>query len=915
MATALAPPSSDTGRISQLLPTVKCSICNEPVRLADLGEHICPSSSPSSKLTSKISRMMSPGPRSSRTTRTSFSTMRSRSASSVSSAYSEFPLAIPPVSSPPPLPKTSPPSQSTHPISHPYPASLRDRSYSTVSNSPRSPRTPPPSSRSPPHPQPILPSLSRSPAPTPSPGPIPLTPPPATFSRVETSRTPAFPPQHSPRTDARLSSTPYVISTHSPRPLPPSSPGVIATDPPGSPSTLHFSQPATSHHPDSPSFPSNPLPPILPPQFPPGPSRHTQQGLQHGHSPTGSMFSTHGTIVRSPEPDTKIGGEAGMAGVGRRGFAAVAGAALFVIPRAQGRQDIGYPMNPITIPPTQTRPDQAVQSRPQFLDISAANKAIGPSLHSPSTLSPRSPLSSTPTSPTTPRTPRTPDARTAPPGHPAFLVPGSPGGHPSSLLAGSPRGSPTGPAKPSGTPDAYFPPESKSPPSQSPPSHTRNLSTSSDGSEVGLAYTQSVSYEDDEVEDFVSRAQNARRRRSTSRARSRQDSMSSSTSSGGGTGRGVPQRKNSHTLPGEGEIPPLPISSGKGLELETAFNAVAASSSADGISLTSPTELSVNSISKLHVPLRSNTVQGLTTPKSEVDPFDSFMAKLPMRSNTERASSSNYQHYHGKEKTMPGLNSTKGDSTKSRNRVKLCVGCEKRIEDGRWVQVDDEHGKGKQRKGVLCEGCWKGMYLPKCRRCQLPIEKHAISSSDGQLKGKYHKECFTCFECKAPFPNKTFYVFNDQPLCGYHYAKHNNSLCNLSSCAQPIEGPCAVDHKGGRYHPAHFLCMWDRCTEKLDKEYWEVDGKVVCERHAQMQFRQSRMFGLGGSRKSRAWALSLYGAEGVYDGVRDEEEESRYDSEEEFGEDSAEWKAMKRTTRFIDLGSLGLGGTEGRQLK
>lgn len=34
-------------------------------------------------------------------------------------------------------------------------------------------------------------------------------------------------------------------------------------------------------------------------------------------------------IQSIPEPDTKIGGEAGMAGVGRRGFHAVSRAALF----------------------------------------------------------------------------------------------------------------------------------------------------------------------------------------------------------------------------------------------------------------------------------------------------------------------------------------------------------------------------------------------------------------------------------------------------------------------------------------------------------------------------------------------------------------------------------------------------------
>jgi hypothetical protein len=40
-----------------------------------------------------------------------------------------------------------------------------------------------------------------------------------------------------------------------------------------------------------------------------------------------------------------------------------------------------------------------------------------------------------------------------------------------------------------------------------------------------------------------------------------------------------------------------------------------------------------------------------------------------------------------------------------RRKKKECVKCEKIIEDGRWIQTDTG--------GVLCEKCWKNMYLPK----------------------------------------------------------------------------------------------------------------------------------------------------------------------------------------------------------
>ncbi|KAJ8507605.1 hypothetical protein ONZ45_g10051 [Pleurotus djamor] len=163
----------------------------------------------------------------------------------------------------------------------------------------------------------------------------------------------------------------------------------------------------------------------------------------------------------------------------------------------------------------------------------------------------------------------------------------------------------------------------------------------------------------------------------------------------------------------------------------------------------------------------------------------------------------------------------------------------------------------------------------KCRRCERPIETAAISSSDGQLKGKYHKECFNCFTCQKPFPDKTFYVFDGKPYCRYHYHEANESLCAAAMCGQPIEGPCAVSHSGDRYHPEHFLCEHPRypCKTRLE-EYWEVDGRMLCDKHA-------------------------HTARSTFDG-----DESDYGDEE--GDPVQNGKALKRVTRFIDLGDSGL---------
>ncbi|KAJ6525592.1 hypothetical protein B0H19DRAFT_1197892 [Mycena capillaripes] len=269
----------------------------------------------------------------------------------------------------------------------------------------------------------------------------------------------------------------------------------------------------------------------------------------------------------------------------------------------------------------------------------------------------------------------------------------------------------------------------------------------------------------------------------------------------------------------------------------------------------------------------SNKVEDVALSKSKSTGRDRSFSPEARRKDRARDLDDSASIRSGRSNNSPDSRATRARASPTRERSttrddprreravrkpKVCVRCEKKIEDGKWVQVDSG--------GVLCEKCWKNMYLPKCRRCNLPIEKQAVSSSDGQLKGKYHRECFNCYTCHKPFPDKTFYVLDGKPLCAYHYHEANDSLCAAARCGQPIEGPCAISHAGDRYHPEHMLCEFPGaggCKERLD-EYWEIDGRMLCERH---------------SRASR---------------LADEE-----------ADDDAGWarstRAMKRVTRFIDL--------------
>ncbi|GAN02734.1 paxillin [Mucor ambiguus] len=109
------------------------------------------------------------------------------------------------------------------------------------------------------------------------------------------------------------------------------------------------------------------------------------------------------------------------------------------------------------------------------------------------------------------------------------------------------------------------------------------------------------------------------------------------------------------------------------------------------------------------------------------------------------------------------------------------------------------------RNRIYCNSDFRQLFLPKCQSCHKAVEKEAISATDGKLQGKWHIECFHCQMCRAPFPDSTFYVFENQPYCKTHYHYLNNSLCNR--CYQGIENLCAHTAEGWRFHPKCFTCV------------------------------------------------------------------------------------------------------------
>ncbi|KAI7234290.1 hypothetical protein KC330_g4913 [Hortaea werneckii] len=138
---------------------------------------------------------------------------------------------------------------------------------------------------------------------------------------------------------------------------------------------------------------------------------------------------------------------------------------------------------------------------------------------------------------------------------------------------------------------------------------------------------------------------------------------------------------------------------------------------------------------------------------------------------------------------------------------------------------------------------------PSCRGCGKVIEGKSVKAADGRLTGRWHKACFTCRACEQPFTTADFYVIDNHPYCEQHYHEQNGSLCHGCHCG--IEGQyleTTSSSAGGngekKYHPRCFTCH--DCRQVLSDDYFEISGRVYCERHALAAMRgQARMAGPG----------------------------------------------------------------------
>lgn len=128
-----------------------------------------------------------------------------------------------------------------------------------------------------------------------------------------------------------------------------------------------------------------------------------------------------------------------------------------------------------------------------------------------------------------------------------------------------------------------------------------------------------------------------------------------------------------------------------------------------------------------------------------------------------------------------------------------------------------------------------------CRGCNQLIIGKSVSSADGRLTGRYHKACFVCKTCQAPFQTADFYVTNNHPYCARHYHKLNRSLCG--NCDRGIEGQYLETESMQKFHSYCLTCQ--ECHRILREDYFEWNGRTLCEQHAFRASQQPSSLGPG----------------------------------------------------------------------
>ena len=644
MATLQTPQQGE--RLSQILPTVKCSTCSQPVSLADLGDHVCaPPPTPSTPRPSAILAKIRQASQSNTNTDRNSTSSRSALGLSFRRSKTPQPKSPPPLAIPPPKSATPAPTLPARLQSPQLPATEQQNpsSYFDIPSRSSTPKATSPLQIPPPVPGPRT-------APPTSPPSFPVGIPGArrpsvssVASRQTRYQTPVPEQSNSPVSGVPPVSSPTSRSVPNQGPFPPR-PSMDRMR--GSVNLPGNSRPSMDMR-----RPSMDRPGSARPSMDSRPSFDGKSPLVAGvRQPTSPLSRTETGAVMGANAAPQ--GEVNMAGVGRRGFHAAVQAAMLASSFSKG----GLPQENSLHSPLGM--DGRRVNAPSHLNI---NPSILQQL--PSTLSPATPLSS--------HSPHSPSPQ-SPMGFPHIASSRTPSPSNAEFLEGARSMTPKSQDTVKAGSDHTVSPSRSSRfggkeleiDTNLPPKESISSPTESDYSEGGLAYDQ-------ETESVTS-------------PKSPSESLM--------TAKADDHSKDRILFPSD-ESPQMSV---VGLPTRSASSA-SSYSYASRATAKSTGALVDRALEPLFEDARSPP-----TPSSPLSPQNKS-PKLPMRS-----------------RTTPAMSSKSAETNNTRKR-RQCTKCNKMIDDGRWIRAEGA--------GVLCERCWKTMYLPKvCKNFQCRLTSTYIFS-------------------------------------------------------------------------------------------------------------------------------------------------------------------------------------------
>jgi len=147
----------------------------------------------------------------------------------------------------------------------------------------------------------------------------------------------------------------------------------------------------------------------------------------------------------------------------------------------------------------------------------------------------------------------------------------------------------------------------------------------------------------------------------------------------------------------------------------------------------------------------------------------------------------------------------------------LCSKCQIPIGTKSFVPKNDE---------IFCSECYENKFATRCVKCCEIIMSNGVMFKEEP----YHRECFTCNECRIELAGSSFLVREDNAYCRECFANKFSHKCAV--CTKPIIGTSQqstrfISFEELYWHSECFICV--DCKTRLEGRGFIRDGPdIIC---------------------------------------------------------------------------------------